>query len=112
MDLLFDYAAVHVVGERPAEVDVRFDVTVTDSGEEWTVRVRHGVLNARPGHGDDARATVSGPKQAVTALLLQPGRLDALVGSGAVVVEGDRDTFATYASVVEDFDPAFPIVTP
>ncbi|MGN6240696.1 MAG: alkyl/aryl-sulfatase, partial [Cellulosimicrobium cellulans] len=43
VDILFDYAAVHVIGEKAAEVDVRFDVDFTDRGETWTVWVRDGV---------------------------------------------------------------------
>jgi len=35
-----------------------------DGGGEWTMWVRHGVLNARLGHADRAQLTITGPKPA------------------------------------------------
>ncbi|MGC5165998.1 alkyl/aryl-sulfatase [Luteimicrobium sp. DT211] len=112
VDLLFDFAAVHVDGVKAAEVEVRIDLTFTDTGDEWTLWVRNGVLNARPAHSGAAQLTVSGPKAALVGFLLQPGTALALVDSGAVTADGDRTAIATLASVMEEFDPAFPLVTP
>jgi alkyl sulfatase BDS1-like metallo-beta-lactamase superfamily hydrolase len=112
VDLLFDFTAVHVVGEKAADVDVRINVTFTDTGDEWTAWVRHGVLNARPGPADDAQVTVAGPKSAIVGLLLEPAQSSRLVESGALTIDGDRGAIDTYASVVEQFDPAFHLVTP
>ncbi|WP_206158409.1 alkyl sulfatase dimerization domain-containing protein [Cellulosimicrobium sp. SL-1] len=112
IDILFDYAAVHVVGEKAAEVDVRFDVEFTDRDETWNVRVRDGVLNARPGASDGAPLTVRAPKPLVAAVLLQPAAAAKLADAGQVTLDGDTSVLDAYASVLDEFDPNFPIVTP
>ncbi|MGW6424005.1 alkyl sulfatase C-terminal domain-containing protein [Nocardia sp. NPDC055053] len=56
VDLLFDYAAVHIDGPAAAEVDLRVNFTVKEPvNEDWTMWVRHGVLNARRRHVDGAQ---------------------------------------------------------
>jgi alkyl sulfatase BDS1-like metallo-beta-lactamase superfamily hydrolase len=112
IDILFDYAAVHVVGEKAAEVDVRFDADFTDRDETWNVRVRDGVLNARPGASDGAPLTVRAPKPLVAAVLLQPAAAAKLADAGQVTLDGDTSVLDAYASVLDEFDPNFPIVTP
>lgn len=49
VDILFDYAAVHLIGDKAATADLRVDFRFTDAGAEetWTMWVRRGVLNAR-----------------------------------------------------------------
>jgi alkyl sulfatase BDS1-like metallo-beta-lactamase superfamily hydrolase len=49
IDILFDFAAVHLAGDRAADADIRLDFTFTDLNETWHVWVRNGVLNDRPG---------------------------------------------------------------
>jgi alkyl sulfatase BDS1-like metallo-beta-lactamase superfamily hydrolase len=110
--LLFDFVAVHVIGEKAADVDVRINCTFSDIGGDWTMWVRHGVLNAREGHTDDVQLTVRGSKAAIARLLLQPGDASQLIDSGAVTADGDRATLDTLASVMDAFDTRFNIATP
>ncbi|GAA3209854.1 alkyl/aryl-sulfatase [Oerskovia jenensis] len=112
IDILFDYAAVHVVGEKAAQVDLRFDLHFTDQDETWTLWVRHGVLNARKGAHPDASLTVSGPKAALAGVLLQPAATARLVDAGTVTLDGEASVLDTYGSVLDTFDPDFAIVTP
>ncbi|WP_251152582.1 alkyl sulfatase dimerization domain-containing protein [Cellulosimicrobium sp. Marseille-Q4280] len=112
VDILFDYAAVHVIGEKAAEVDVRFDVDFTDRGETWTAWVANGVLNARPGASTDALLTVRAPKALAAAVLLQPAAAGKLAAAGKVTLDGDPAVLDAYASVLDEFDPNFAIVTP
>ena len=110
--LLFDFVAVHVIGEQAADVDVRINCTFTDIGSDWTMWVRHGVLNAREGHIDEVQLTVRGPKPAIARLLLQPGGATELIANGAVTTDGDTSTLHTLASVMDVFDVRFNIATP
>ncbi|NUS40933.1 MAG: MBL fold metallo-hydrolase [Terrabacter sp.] len=112
IDILFDFAAVHVIGDKAADVDVRFDVDFTDRDEIWTVRVANGVLNARPGASEAAPLTVRAPKALVAAVLLQPAAAAKLAAAGEVELGGDPEVLRTYAGVIDDFDPNFAIVTP
>ncbi|MFS0701152.1 alkyl sulfatase dimerization domain-containing protein, partial [Cellulomonas sp. 179-A 4D5 NHS] len=113
VDILFDYAAVHVNGDKAAQVEIRVDVEFTDLDQNWTFWVANGVLHARPA-AVGAPLTVRGPKAAVTGVLLAPRSPTAkhLLDTGAVTLTGDRAQLDTYASVLDEFDPNFPIVTP
>ena len=112
IDILFDFAAVHVIGERAADADLRIDFAFTDLDETWTMRVARGVLNARRGASPNARLTVSGPKAALVSVLLQPATADGLAQDGKVRLDGDEATLRDFADLLDAFDPDFPIVTP
>jgi linear primary-alkylsulfatase len=90
----------------------RIDFDFTDLGETWTTWIRHGVLNARRGAGKDPALTVTGPKAAMVAAILRPGSAARLVEAGQITLDGDRAQLETYAALLDEFDPNFPIATP
>ncbi|MFI6648742.1 alkyl/aryl-sulfatase [Streptomyces sp. NPDC050529] len=114
--LLFDFVGVHINGRAASDVDVRVNLTFTRpgsaDGEDWTMWVRHGVLNARPGHAGDARLTVAGPKPALAALLLDPAHAAATITEYGLRTDGDTASLDVLATVIDTFDPHFNIVTP
>lgn len=112
IDILFDFAAVHVIGDKAAGVNIRIDFTFTDLEQTWTVWVRRGVLNARLGASADAQLTVTGPKAALVGVVLQPGAAGRLAQAGQIRLEGDAAVLSTLAGVTDTFDPNFNIVTP
>jgi alkyl sulfatase BDS1-like metallo-beta-lactamase superfamily hydrolase len=111
IDLLFDFVGVHIIGDKAAAIDIRINATFTDSGEDWAMWVRNGVLNARKEHAD-AQLTISGPKAALAALLLQPAQAEAIVARTGVKTDGDLSVLETLASVMDTFNPHFNISTP
>ncbi|MFE5475663.1 alkyl/aryl-sulfatase [Nocardia sp. NPDC056541] len=112
IDILFDFVAVHIIGERAAEVDLRLDLDFTDAGEQWTMWVRRGVLNARRGKSDNPQVAVSGPKPFLVSTLLKPETAVPLADSGKITITGDPAVLSTFGTLLDEFDPAFPIVTP
>jgi alkyl sulfatase BDS1-like metallo-beta-lactamase superfamily hydrolase len=113
IDILFDFAAVHVIGEKAAKVDLNIDFAFTDQDQTWSVRVRHGVLNARPGTAQaGAQLTVSGPKAALVGVVLAPASAARLAQAGQVTLNGDASVLETLAGLMDEFDPDFPVVTP
>lgn len=116
-DILFDFAAVHIIGDRAADTDLRIDFTFTageggGTDETWTMWVRRGVLHARRGASPDAQLTVTGPQSALVGVLLRPSSVPRLTAAGAVRLEGDQRALETYAALLDDFDPDFAMVTP
>ncbi|MEU2678216.1 alkyl sulfatase dimerization domain-containing protein [Streptomyces sp. NPDC007107] len=116
IDLLFDFAAVHIIGSAAADADIRVNFGFskpegTDS-EPWTMWVRNGVLNARPGHSPDAQLTVTGAKAVLAAVLLDPSRATDAATAHRLTIEGDITALAALADVMDTFDPHFNIVTP
>jgi alkyl sulfatase BDS1-like metallo-beta-lactamase superfamily hydrolase len=112
VNLLFDFAAVHVIGEAAANADLRIDFAFTDLGESWTMRVKRGVLNARRGTSPHTQLTVSGPKAPLTGVLLQPGQAEDIINKAGLKTEGNLSALQALASVMDTFDPNFNIVTP
>jgi linear primary-alkylsulfatase len=111
-DILFDYVAVHIVGDQAAKVDLRIDFTFSDLDETWTTWVRRGVFNARRGASPDAQLTVTGPKAALVAVLLRPAAAAQLAEAGQIELDGDESALDTLAGLLDEFDPNFNIVTP
>jgi linear primary-alkylsulfatase len=112
IDLLFDFMAVHVIGDKAAAVDIRLNVTFDDTGDEWTMWIRNGVLNARRGHADEAQLTITGPKADLAALLLQPTQAGYIIAKDALKTEGDLAVLDSLVSVIDTFDPYFNVSTP
>ncbi len=112
IDLLFDFAAVHIIGDQAATVDIRVNFTFTDSGQNWAMSVRHGVLNARPGHDGSAQLTVAGPKAALAGVLLQPAQAEAIITKAGLNTDGDLSALQALASITDTFNPNFNISTP
>ena len=112
IDLLFDFMAVHVIGDKAAAIDIRLNVTFDDTGDEWTMWIRNGVLNARRGHADEVQLTITGPKADLAALLLQPTQAEYIIAKDALKTEGDLAVLESLASVIDTFDPYFNICTP
>jgi NADPH:quinone reductase-like Zn-dependent oxidoreductase len=81
-------------------------------GHEAAGVVSPWVLNARPGHADGAQLTITGPKPALAAVLLQPGNAKAIIDKTGVKPEGDTGALDTLASVMDTFNPHFNISTP
>ena len=112
IDILFDFAAIHIKGDAAADADLRIDFDFTDVDGTWTMWVARGVLNARKGASPDAQATVRGPKGALVAVLLQAGAGEALEATGKLVVDGDASALKSYGTLLDSFDADFPLVTP
>ncbi len=112
IDILFDFAAVHLIGDKAADADLRIDFTFTDYGQTWAMRVRRGVLNARPGASPDTQLTVSGPKAALAGVVLQPAAAAELAQAGKIQLDGDQAALAALAGLLDEFDLDFNIITP
>ncbi|MYT76558.1 Alkyl sulfatase BDS1, metallo-beta-lactamase superfamily [Streptomyces sp. MnatMP-M77] len=113
IDILFDFAAIHLNGDRAAAADLRIDYRFTDHNDEtWTMWVRRGVLNARPGASPHTLLTVTGPKAALVTTLLKPTTAPQLAQAGKITLDGDDTALSTLADLIDDFDPDFDIVTP
>ena len=91
---------------------MRIDFAFTDLDETWTVWVKHGVLNARAGASPDTQLTVSGPKTALSRVILKPAAAKQLADAGQVQLDGDASALGAFGAVMDEFDPNFNIVTP
>ena len=112
LDILFDFVAVHINGPKAADADIHLNLDFTDEDQTWNAWVANGVLNARRGTSGDASLTVRGPKEALIGVLLQPALGSKLAAAGKVELDGDAGQLDALASVLDEFDPSFAVVTP
>ena len=112
LDVLFAFAGVHVIGDKAVDTDLRIDFAFTDMDQTWTVWVKRGVLNARLGASPETHLTVSGPKAALTGVVLKPDGAHELAEAGRIQLDGDTSVLQAYADVMDQFEINFNIVTP
>jgi alkyl sulfatase BDS1-like metallo-beta-lactamase superfamily hydrolase len=102
---LFDAVAIRVDGPRSWDLDLAFDITLTDLGRSFHLTLHNGVLVyvEREPSGD-----------APLHLTLTKPRLLRLVGgdteSDGLTVEGDLGVLTALVAVLDDGDPGFDIV--
>ncbi|KQR52398.1 alkyl sulfatase [Leifsonia sp. Leaf336] len=104
---LFDAVAIRVNGPKAWELDLAFDLTLTDLGRSFHLTLHNGVfiyVEREPSGDAPLHLTLSKP------------RLLTLVGgdtaSDGLTVEGDLGVLTALVGVLDEDDPDFAIVTP
>ncbi|MFI6679903.1 alkyl sulfatase dimerization domain-containing protein [Kribbella sp. NPDC050470] len=110
--MLFDAIAIQVNGPKAWDEKLTIDVALTDTGEQYRLRLANGVLtySGRPQRGD-ADATLTTTKRALPALALGGLTADALAAAG-LELTGDAGALARLTAALDPGDKNFPIVTP
>ncbi|MBA9002752.1 alkyl/aryl-sulfatase [Thermomonospora cellulosilytica] len=104
---LFDSLAIRVNGPKAWNEHLTIDWSFTDTGDRYRTTLTHGALTHRKAPGDGTGANL-------TVTLTQPQLLGMLTGKGTqdVTTEGDTSALHRLMGVLDNPDPAFPIVTP
>ncbi|KLO25436.1 alkyl sulfatase [Mycolicibacter heraklionensis] len=103
---LFESLAIRVNGPRAWDLALALDVSFADTGVNYRLTLRNGVLVHRKTPADPASADVT--VTAATKLAL----LAALLGGGELEISGDQTAWASLLGVLDKPDPNFNIVTP
>ena len=110
-EMLWDYLGIVLDKDALADADLKVNVRLSDSGEDYLLRVVHGPLLHFAGLRDaDADVTLEGPKAAMLALMA--GDVDQL--KAVVRVSGDEAALARLVGAIHPTQglPAFNIVEP
>ncbi|BBZ64949.1 MBL fold hydrolase [Mycolicibacterium insubricum] len=106
---LFDAMAININGPQAWDLDLAMDVTFADTGRNYRLTLRNGVLVYRRGAADPATA-------GVTITLAEKARLLTLLAgdrdSPGLQISGDPQQLAALVAVLDRPDPGFNIVTP
>jgi alkyl sulfatase BDS1-like metallo-beta-lactamase superfamily hydrolase len=112
-EMLFDYLAVRLNGPRAAEEDITMNVHFTDSGRDFLLMIKHGVLNYRSDRAArDPDVALRLSRLDFIALLTEQVELAELRAEQRASVEGSLLTLRTFGGLFDDFAFWFPIVTP
>ena len=113
-DQLYEYLAIRLNPERAGGEDIRVNIIMESPRGNTTavVQVKNSVLHAWVGaYDDNATATISGERAALTEYLLQARPLKEKLLSIATV-SGDVDAFIRMMGMFDTFVPDFNIVLP
>ncbi len=113
LDLFFDYLGIRLNGSKAANAKMTLNWNFTDTNERYLVILENGVLNHTPQkQAKQADVTITLTRDALNALILGEGTLEATAGAGEIKVEGDNAKLAELLSYLDQFEFWFNIVTP
>ncbi|MDG2308462.1 MAG: alkyl sulfatase dimerization domain-containing protein [Candidatus Binatia bacterium] len=111
--MIFDSMAVRLNGPKAADQRISVNFDFTDTGEKFVLRVENGALSHTPNKQlGGADATMRLKRTALDALILGRTPFDQLLASGDLTIEGKAESLLGLFGLLDNFDSAFPIVTP
>lgn len=112
LEQIFDFLAVRLNGPRAAGKDITLNLKFTDTNQDYTLKVKNGVLNASPRLADRADATFTLTRTEFDDIILNQAKGDDLITGGKIKVEGDSGKMNEFLGLLDTFDFWFNIVTP
>ena len=110
---VFDAIAIQVDGPRAGDRTITLHWKFTDTGQEYSLTLQHGVLTHRPGAPREAiDATVTVERGALNEVVAGAATPESLVAEGRLAVEGDQAKLGELLGLLDPPDPNFAIVTP
>ncbi|MGY4708025.1 alkyl/aryl-sulfatase [Mycolicibacterium sp. CBM1] len=106
---MFDALAISVNGPRAWDLDIAVDMTFADTGANYRLTLRNGVLVYRKCAADEASATVT-VRLATKMRLLAAAAGDFT--SPGLETSGDGDALGALLGALDQPDPNFNIITP
>ncbi len=110
--MYLDFVAIHVDGMKAAGKKISMNFSLTDTKEDYSVTLENGVLNYHKKLLDDADLTIKTTREDFNDVLLGKTTLKDMVGSGEASLDGDSAKFDEFRSVLVEFDPWWPVMTP
>ena len=110
-DMLFDYLAVRLNGPKAAGKKIGINIDFIDLKQQYGLMVENAVLNyGKPLARPDVKLTMS--KATLDAIQLKQTTLEQAITEGDLKVEGKREAFAEFMSLLDTFPFWFNVVTP
>jgi alkyl sulfatase BDS1-like metallo-beta-lactamase superfamily hydrolase len=111
-EMTFDYFAVRLNGEKAAGKKIALNIDFTDLNQSYALVVENGVLNHFKKPVPDADAKLALSKSALDRIQLKELPVEQAIASGELKIEGKREAFSEFVSMLDSFPFWFPIVTP
>jgi alkyl sulfatase BDS1-like metallo-beta-lactamase superfamily hydrolase len=111
-EMTFDFLAVRLNGPRAAGKRLAFNIDFPDIEQQYSLVVENSVLNYTGRHLDEVDASLRLSKATMDQIQLGKLSLEEATASGGLQIDGDREAFTEFLSLLDEFDFWFNIVTP
>ena len=111
-DLFFDYLGVRLDAAKAEGKTMVINWNFTDSQQQFVLTLENSALTHIAGRQPDADATVTLSRATLDAVTLKETSFPAAVLAGKVKIDGNRARLAELMSMLDTFEPMFPIVEP
>ncbi|KZL16835.1 Metallo-beta-lactamase superfamily protein [Pseudovibrio axinellae] len=113
LEMFFDYLGVRLNPEKAKGLEARINFNFSDIEERYALELKNGVLNHTAGVTlDDANVSFTMTRGALNALALKQKTFFELVRTDEMAYEGNPLAFGAIMSMMDEYDPLFPIVSP
>lgn len=112
-NLILDYMGIRLNGERSIDKRISMNWKLTDVDENYHLLVNNSVLIYRDSEADDkADLTLTTTRDTFNHIFGGVKSFEEAFADQTVKLEGDAKKFAEFASLLDEFNPVFNIVTP
>ncbi|MDG9924299.1 MULTISPECIES: alkyl sulfatase dimerization domain-containing protein [unclassified Pseudomonas] len=111
-EMLFDYLAVRLNGERAAGKKLVLNYRFSDLGKDYALTVENGVLTYEPKLAANADVGLTMNKTTLEDIQLGKATLEQKVASGELKFDGRPQAFGEFMGLLDKFDFWFNIATP
>jgi alkyl sulfatase BDS1-like metallo-beta-lactamase superfamily hydrolase len=112
-EMIFQFMAVALNGEKAAGVELTLDIEFPDLEERWLLEIRNGVLRSHATRRvDDPSITLSIDRADFMAALQGRASFPALMRDDRARLAGGLLSLVRFAGLFERFSPDFEIVAP
>jgi alkyl sulfatase BDS1-like metallo-beta-lactamase superfamily hydrolase len=112
-EMVLEFLSMRIDASKAEGKTYAFNWQFPDTKQSYLVKLENSVLVYSTGKQTaNPDATISMPKESLDNILLHTTTLDKEVQAGRVQITGDRGKLSDMLSMLVNFDPLFPIVTP
>jgi alkyl sulfatase BDS1-like metallo-beta-lactamase superfamily hydrolase len=111
-DLFFDFLGVRLDAAKAEGKTMVINWNFTDSNQQFALTLENSALTHIAGQEPRADATVTLSRATLDAVTLKATSFPAAVLAGQVKIEGNRAKLAELMSMLDTFEPMFPVVEP
>lgn len=111
-EMLFDYLAVRLNGQKATGKNLTMNVNFKDINKQYGLTVENAVLNYAPAPVPNANVTVTLDKATLDDIQLGNLKLEDAISQNKVTIDGNRASFDEFMGLLDTFPFWFNIVTP
>ncbi|WP_273979427.1 alkyl/aryl-sulfatase [Vibrio parahaemolyticus] len=112
LNMYFDFLSMKLNADKAAGKDYSFNLNFTDTKEHYNLKMKHRVLDYYNGKDSKPTASLSLTRDVLNKIVAGKTKAKDAIEAGDIQVNGDKDAFLTFLTMLDSFDPWYNLVTP